>query len=98
MPTHYLQISHHQQQHETDCLAACAAMVLDYWSYSVRYQRLLKLLDVTPDLGAPSFNLKYLEALGFSVEYGRGSLGDLEACLAQGIPCIAFIDTAFLSY
>jgi len=73
-------------------------MVLNYWGHSSRYHRLLKLLKITPDLGAPSSNLKRLESLGFSVEYGQGSLDDLEACLAQGAPCIAFVDTAFLSY
>jgi uncharacterized protein YvpB len=73
-------------------------MVLDYLGQPVRYARLMKLLDITPDLGAPASNIKRLAKLNVSVEYGTGALGNLASYLSQGIPGIAFVHTVHLSY
>jgi len=98
MPALWLPVPHHKQNHPSDCLAACAAMLLDYAGRPVPYDRLLQLLDITPDLGAPASNIKRLMALNVTVEYGPGNITDLAHRLAQGVPAIAFVHTIHLSY
>jgi uncharacterized protein YvpB len=73
-------------------------MVLDYLNRSVPYERLIELLNITPDLGAPASNIKRLEALNVSVTYGAGTIKELTAHVRQGTPCIAFVDTTHLGY
>jgi len=97
MPALWLPVPHHKQNHPSDCLAACAAMLLDYAGRPVPYDRLLQLLDITPDLGAPASNIKRLMALNVTVEYGPGNITDLAHRLAQGVPAIAFVHTIHLS-
>jgi ABC-type bacteriocin/lantibiotic exporter with double-glycine peptidase domain len=98
MPAPWLPVSHQKQYHRSDCLAACAAMVLAYLGRSAHYSQLMKLLAITPDLGAPASNIRRLEALKISVEYGRGDMAALAQCLARNFPCIAFVHTIHLSY
>ncbi len=98
MPTPWLLVSHQKQRHRADCLVACVAMILDYLGKQVRYGRLIKILKVTPDLGAPASNVKHLSLLNISVEYGSGSLDDLAKQIERNIPCIAFLHTMHLSY
>jgi ABC-type bacteriocin/lantibiotic exporter with double-glycine peptidase domain len=99
MPAPWLPIPHHKQQHRADCLAACVAMVLNYLGLSIRYSRLLKLLDISPDLGAPAPNIHKLSDLGIAVIYRHaGVLRDLEQNIAEGSPCITFVNTLHLSY
>ncbi len=98
MPAPWLPIFHQKQHHQSDCLAACAAMVLDYLKRSVPYERLIELLNITPDLGAPASNIKRLAALNVSVTYGAGTMKELAAHVRQGVPCIAFVDTTHLGY
>ena len=61
-----LTVSHRQQTQQADCLAACAAMVLDYLHIPISYNKLTHLND--PDLStAPQavsiaeFELAWLE-------------------------------------
>jgi ABC-type bacteriocin/lantibiotic exporter with double-glycine peptidase domain len=98
MPAPWLPVSHQRQRHSADCLAACAAMVLDYLKRPVGYDRLINLLDVTPDLGAPASNIKRLAELGVSVTYRSGVWDDLAEHVGQGLPCIAFVHTTHLGY
>lgn len=98
MPAPWLPVSHQKQRHRSDCLVACATMVLDYLGQSIRYVRLLRLLGVTPDLGAPASNVRRLSSLNVSVEYGAGTIDDLAEHIARGVPCIAFVHTMHLSY
>ena len=98
MPAPWLTVSHRRQRRRTDCLAACAAMVLDYLGQSVRYSRLVRLLAITPDLGAPASNIRRLSTLNVSVEYGPGTIDDLIEYIAQGSPCITFVHTLHLGY
>lgn len=92
-----LPVSLQKQAARVDCLAACAAMVLDYIGRPCPYEHLVRLLGIRP-IGAPSSNILRLEQLGVRVAYLAGSLGDLENLVAQGYPCIAFLDTAELPY
>ncbi|MCA9998306.1 MAG: peptidase C39 family protein [Anaerolineales bacterium] len=92
-----LPISHHKQQRQADCLAACAFMVLAYWQHPISYARLINLLRIGY-AGAPFSNLRYLESLGVSVTIGQGELATLRHYLNQGIPPIVFVATKELAY
>jgi len=92
-----LPVSHRKQSQRADCLAACAAMVLDYIGRPCPYQQLLSLLGVKP-IGAPSSNILRLARLGVSVIHKAGALEELELQIAQGRPCIVFLDTGELPY
>lgn len=98
MPTHWLPVPHRTQRHKADCLVACVAMVLDYLEKPIDYERLTGLLDIEPDIGGQASNVRHLSVLGISVYYGTGTLDDLARYIAQDIPCIAFVNTANLSY
>lgn len=92
-----LVVSHRQQAQQADCLAACAAMVLDYLQIRVDYRRLTRLLRIQPH-GAAFANLRYLITLGLHVDMGRGDLAILRATIEAGSPVIAALDTAYLAY
>lgn len=92
-----LPVSHRKQVQRSDCLAACAAMVLDYIGRPCPYQQLLSLLGVKA-IGTPSSNILRLTRLGVSVIHKAGTLEELELRIAQGQPCIVFLDTAELPY
>ena len=47
-----LPIDHFQQRQKGECLAACAVMALTYLGLAADYNRLLKLLEVEPEVGA----------------------------------------------
>lgn len=53
MPKRLLNIPLHRMRHEADCLAACAAMVLDYVGHPVVYTDLSRLLEIGA-LGTPA--------------------------------------------
>lgn len=90
-------ISHRQQTQQADCLAACAAMVLDYLQVRVDYQRLTRLLRIRSH-GAAFANLRHLTTLELHVDIGRGDLAILRTTIEAGSPVIAALDTAYLSY
>lgn len=92
-----LTVSYRPQNQQADCLAACAAMVLDYLHVTLPYQQLLRLLRVDA-IGTPFRNLRYLESLGLSVFIGEGSLPALREHLESGLPPIVAVDTAQLPY
>lgn len=73
-------------------------MVLAFIGRPVSYERLLDLLDVDPDVGAPASHVLKLAALGVGVSYGPGTLEDIAGHVARGRPCIAFVQTVDLSY
>ena len=97
MPRVLLTVPHHRQQSDGDCLAACAAMVLDYLNRSVDYLVLLQLLKIKP-FGAPASNIRLLEQLSLSVTYRVTDVAGLESMLAQGQPVIVFVRTGELPY
>lgn len=84
---------HKQQRHESDCLVACAEMVLNYLEIQVRYERLYKMLRAEPSY-TPFSNLRYLETLGLSIiseEYGE--LSQFERYIDLGLPIIVSVHT-----
>jgi len=73
-------------------------MVLDYIGKPINYDRLLRLLQVMPEVGTPARNVLNLTELGLDVFYQRGTLDDIRRHLLDNKPCIAFVDTGELPY
>lgn len=92
-----LNVSHRNQSQPSDCLAACAAMVLDYIGVRANYDALLSRLRIT-EFGASFHNLAFLEYLGVRVLVERGDIETLRRHLSRNVPPIAFVKTAELSY
>jgi len=97
VPNTLLPIPHHPQRSDGDCLAACAAMALDYLGVSIDYGRLLRLLGVKP-YGTPGSRLNNLASLGVHVHYARGTLNELFDYLTSGHACIVLVRTDQLPY
>jgi ABC-type bacteriocin/lantibiotic exporter with double-glycine peptidase domain len=91
-----LPVRHREQTQLADCLAACAAMVLDYLQKPVAYERLLRLMEIGP-VGAPRRNILHLSQIGISAIYREASLTIVADYLAGSHPVIAFVDTGELT-
>ena len=91
-----LSVSHRQQRRHSDCLAACAAMILDYLHVRVKYSQLLSLLRIQA-FGTSFNSLQNLEALGLSVHIGEGDIEQLREHLESGLPSVVFVDTGQLT-
>jgi len=92
-----LPILHHQQRQQAECLAACAAMLLDYLQIPHHYEALPKILRIGY-AGAPFRNLRYLETLGVSVVIEQGQIETLRLFLSRKLPPIVFVATQELWY
>lgn len=92
-----LSLHHQRQQHEADCLVACAAMILAYLQIPIRYERLYRLLRAQP-FGTPFHNIEFLKSLNLSVVVEDGKLDKLHNYLELGLPILASIDTRDLPY
>ena len=92
-----LPISHRRQQQQADCLAACAAMVLDYLQVPISYDRLLRLLNIRAH-GAAFANLRNLANLGVAVVVAEGDLDQIQKILAIGLPPLVAVATRELGY
>jgi ABC-type bacteriocin/lantibiotic exporter with double-glycine peptidase domain len=94
-----LSVSHRPQSQQSDCLAACAQMVLDYLHIPITYTRLLDILEVD-STGSYFSKLTKLEPeLGLTIELAQGS-DDLDLILrylAEGLPLIAYVNTGELT-
>lgn len=99
MPKHLLDLPNRKQQKESDCLAACAAMMLYVLEIEVPYSELLSILDVAP-WGTPHRNIVRIEELvpGIQVRYGQGELIDLYRAVDSGLPPTVFVWTGDLPY
>lgn len=97
MPKVLLPVTHLRQKRDGDCLAACAAMILDYLGRGVDYSQLLQLLGIKI-YGAPAGNIRYLTQLGLTVEYSVTDTDGLFKILAEGKPIIVFVRTGDLPY
>src|SRR5262245_15867054 len=85
--------AHRRQQRESDCLAACAEMVLTYLEIPIGYQRLAKQLRAGPAF-TPFGHLRYLGALGLSITLGeQGDVSIFEPNLEVGLPVIVGVKT-----
>ncbi|MFN8486511.1 MAG: C39 family peptidase [Caldilineaceae bacterium] len=84
---------HRRQQHRSDCLVACADMVLNHLGLSIGYDRLAKLLRAGESF-TPFSRLRYLESLGLFLEAGeRGDLSIFTTYIALGLPIIVGVKT-----
>lgn len=92
-----LAVSHRRQHQQADCLAACAAMVLDYHDLQIAYEHLMRLLGIRY-FGAAFSNLRNLEALGVSVAITREDMDGLISHLESGSPVIVALNTDALPY
>jgi len=92
-----LPVPHRKQEQASDCLAACAAMVLAYLGRPTDYAHLLNVLDIGP-LGTLRRNVLRLTRLGLDVIYREATLAIVAEYLQAGRPVIAFVDTAELAY
>lgn len=97
MPKVLLPISHRKQASEGDCLAACAAMLLDHLGLTRGYSDLRQLLRIR-SYGAPASNIRLLAQLGLNVTYSVTDLSGLFQLLQQGLPVIVFLRTGDLPY
>ena len=97
VPKVLLSIPHQRQQHDGDCLAACAAMVLAHLGHTIDYMDLLQLLNVQ-SYSAPAGNIRQLSQLNFNVTYSQTDMAGLEALLNQGQPLIVFVRTGELPH
>ncbi len=99
MPSRFLELANQRQKEESDCLAACAVMMLDTCGIVVPYRKLLSILDVAT-WGTPHRNIcKLVEIVPhIRVIYKQGELVDLYRTLDAGLPPTAFVWTAELPY
>lgn len=99
MPPRLLSVPHIPQRGESDCLAACAGMLLAASGLTVPHDRLVRLLR-TAEWGAPRSNLHSLQRLSpdLSIVIKQGDVGDLSAELDAGFAPILFVYTADLPY
>jgi ABC-type bacteriocin/lantibiotic exporter with double-glycine peptidase domain len=90
----------HRRQTQADCLAACAAMVLEYLGVPYAYNHLIGILGTTED-GTPFTNLMRLApTLNLSVVHGkdREELTIFERSISIGLPVIVAVRTWPLAY
>lgn len=92
-----LAVSHYRQRQQADCLAACAAMVLEYFHLPFTYERLLRLLNIRY-YGTSFSSLRKLESFGVAAIIARGDLASLQRHLEGGSPVIVAINTTPLPY
>ncbi len=84
---------HKRQRHETDCLVACAEMLLNYLGITIPELRLRKLLRAGINF-TPFSNLRYLQQLALSVTLGKQAESVLfENYLLSGLPIIVAVQT-----
>jgi ABC-type bacteriocin/lantibiotic exporter with double-glycine peptidase domain len=96
-PATPLPVPYRKQTQSSDCLAACATMLIEYLGRSVPYHQLVALLEIG-SLGAPRRNILRLTRLGFQVTFREGTLPIVAQYVNAGHPVIAFVDTEELSY
>ncbi|MCB8943909.1 MAG: C39 family peptidase [Ardenticatenaceae bacterium] len=99
MPKQLLPVPHHKQKAESDCLAACTAMMLATLNIQLPYTRLLSILDIKP-WGTPHRNIQKLAELapGVHVIYKQGTITDLFQLLDTGKAVVVFVWTGDLPY
>src|SRR5215203_2377572 len=99
MPGRFLKVPHIQQRSRSDCLVACAAMLLEFSGFRFDYNRLRGLLGTT-DLGTPYSLIRLLSRLhsDLILIYREGEIEDLFQFLDQGYPIGIFVATEELPY
>jgi ABC-type bacteriocin/lantibiotic exporter with double-glycine peptidase domain len=99
MPERFLRIPHIQQKARSDCLAACAAMLLEAAGFRIDYNHLVRLLG-TSDLGTPYSRIQLLSRIhsDIVVIYRTGQLEDVVHFIDEGYPIGIFVETNELPY
>ncbi len=97
MPKILLSVPLLNQKSDGDCLAACAAMTLEYINDTIEYHQLLKILNVA-SFGAPASNIRNLKQLNLMVNYRITDLAGLKSLIDNGQPVIVFVRTGDLPY
>lgn len=87
MPKVLLPVSHLKQKGDGDCLAACAAMVLEFIDRGIDYSQVAQLLKIRI-FGAPASNIRLITQLGLSVTYSVTDVDGLFKMLDNGQPVI----------
>ena len=90
-------LPHYPQSAEGLCLVACACMVLAHWGTTPSEEELVEMLGIR-DWGTPASAIQRLSRWRWNVNYGCGTLKDLEQWLRDGIPVIVFVRTGFLEH
>ena len=93
----FLVIPHFTQSADGQCLPACARMLLAYSGVLLPESEVAKVLEAE-SYGAPSFAIKKLHKLGFSVDYREWSVTEVTTALAGNKPVLVFVRTGFLEY
>lgn len=93
-----LPVSHQKQRQQSDCLAACAAMLLHYLEIPYEYERLIRLLDIQAYGTAFSKVRNLVDPFGLHVDVEEGDFDALRSCLALALPPLVPISTDSLSY
>ncbi|MBN1876595.1 MAG: peptidase C39 family protein [Anaerolineae bacterium] len=97
MPNDYLPVPHYKQSADGQCLPACVRMVLAYLGHDLTESRIARLLRART-FGTPASNIRYVETLNVSVQYGPLPLFKLRTYLQNHTPCIVFVQAADLPY
>jgi ABC-type bacteriocin/lantibiotic exporter with double-glycine peptidase domain len=85
--------AHRRQRRESDCLVACADMVLNHLGIQLGYQRLAKLLRAGPSF-TPFSNLRFLASLRLSITLGeQGDVSLFAPYLDLGLPIVVGVKT-----
>lgn len=92
-----LPISHYPQRQQSECLAACAAMVLDFLQIPFQYNHLIQLLRIGI-AGASFRNVHFLRTLGVQISIERGDVNVLRDAIQRGLAPIVFVATGELPY
>lgn len=99
MPAHFLRVPHIQQRSNADCLAACAAMLLEYVGLRVDYVRLVRVLGIS-ELGTPYSRIRRLPSIdpNLSLRYEVGEIEEIIHYLDAGYPVGIFVEASELPY
>jgi len=93
-----LPVSHILQRRPGECLAACAAMALNFLNVAHNYDDLVGQLKIIPRIGGAFSNLRFLQSQGIKVLVEHGELETLRNALELALPPIVLVDTAHLPY
>jgi ABC-type bacteriocin/lantibiotic exporter with double-glycine peptidase domain len=97
MPGVSLNVPHFRQEFPYSCIPACARMVLAFFGRQHTEAELRTLMGTNPT-GTPVRRLTELTRLGFDVDFVATDVPGLIAFLTSGLPPIALVSTASLSY
>lgn len=95
----FLKIPHIRQETETDCLVACAAMMLAAANVTTEYARIIKVLGFEGD-GLPYSRLGRLSRIhrNLIISIQQGDLQQQKAAIDFGTPPTVFVNTGELPY